>query len=143
MDSPPAGTRNGAPEPTIADLVGQVVADAEALIRGEVALAKAEIRAEIVNAREGLVALAVGGVVLAVGGLMLVIMVAHVLTDLLGVTPWGSYLIVGTVLTASGALLLRQAQQRMTRVDPVPHATIDSVRKDLEWIRQQTPSAKT
>lgn len=134
---------DGSGEPSIADLIGQVVADAEGLMRGEVRLAKAEIRAEIDNARTGVASFAIGGVILAVGGIMLVLMVARMLTDLGGIAPWGSYLIVGGVLSVTGGLLLWSAQKRMARIDPVPREMIDSVRKDLEWIAQRTPSVKT
>jgi hypothetical protein len=143
MNPLPGRTENDASEPSIAVLIGQVVADAEALMRGEVALAKAEIREEIGHARAGAASLASGGLMLAVGVIMLVIMLAHVLTDLMGIAPWGSYLILGGVLTVVGGLMLRRAQKHVSRIDPVPHETIDNVRKDLEWIRQQTPSART
>jgi hypothetical protein len=70
-------------------------------------------------------------------------MLAHLLNEVLDLSLWVSYLIVGGVFAAIGAFLLMQGINRMKQIDPVPHETIESVRKDVEWIKEQSPSDKT
>jgi hypothetical protein len=128
---------------SIADLLGEVVGDAQHLVRSEIALARQEVREELGELREGLTALAAGGGVLAVGALLLALMLVHLLADVAGLALWLSFLVVGGLLVLAGYLLVQQAQSKMARVDPVPRAAIESVRKDMEWIRQQSPSDGT
>lgn len=141
MDSQ-SPTPGGLQDPSIATLLGEVVTDAQSLVRGELELARAEVRDEIRHARKGLMELTLSGVVMAIGALMLVMMVVQLLA-VFGLELWVSYLIVGAVLTGFGYLRFKGAEKRIADIDPVPHETIDSVRKDLKWIRQPTPSDRT
>jgi hypothetical protein len=52
-------------------------------------------------------------------------------------------LIVGAIFAIGGGLLLKQGMKRIQDVDPVPRETIESVRKDVQWIKEQSPSDKT
>ena len=60
--------------------------------------------------------------------------------------PWaalGVSLLVGYTLgSIGGGLMLMQGLKRMKEVDPVPRETIESVRKDVQWIKEQNPSDK-
>jgi len=130
-------------EPSIATLVGSLVADAQDLVRKEVELAKQEVRVEVGKVKDSAISLGIGGGVLAVGGLLLVLMLVHMLADLFDIRLWISYLIVGALFAVAGAFLLQRGRSRMSEVDLVPHETIDSVRKDVEWIKEQSTSDKT
>jgi hypothetical protein len=55
---------------------------------------------------------------------------------------WLSFLIVGVVIAIIGVVMLLVGRSRLQQLDPTPHETIDSVRKDAEWIREQSPSGK-
>lgn len=126
----------------IATLLGDLLNDAQTLVRREVDLAKTEIRMEIDKARQGAIVLGIGAGAAAIGGIFLLLMVVHLLF-LLGLPLWASYLIVGAVLLIGGLIALQQGISRLKRVDPVPRETIDSVRKDVEWIKEQNPSDRT
>lgn len=134
----PAGVQQPSGEPTIAELLGEVVADAQNLVRGEIALAKQEVRQEIGEARRSALELALGGGVAAAGGMLLLVAIVQLLIAL-GLAPWLAYTIVGAVAAGIGLGLLQMARARMAELDVVPREAIQSVRKDMEWIRQQTP----
>jgi hypothetical protein len=70
-------------------------------------------------------------------------MLVHLVQDLTGLSLWVSYLIVGGLFAIIGGLLLMRGIKRMQDVDPVPRETIESVRKDVQWIKEQNPSDKT
>jgi hypothetical protein len=128
---------------SIAQLLGELIADAQELMRKEVLLAKLEVKEEINKAKDGAISLGIGGVVAAIGGLLLIQMLVHFLATVVGIPLWVSYLIVGGLLAIVGVVLLLRGKSRVTAIDPVPHETIESVRKDVEWIKEQTPSERT
>lgn len=128
---------------SIAQLLGELIADAQELMRKEVLLAKTEIKEEIDKAKQGAISLGIGAAFALLGGLFLIQMVVHLLVWAFGIPLWVSYLIVGGLLAVVGVVLLLRGKSRVSAIDPVPHATLESVRKDVEWIKEQTPSAKT
>lgn len=131
------------PEPTIAELLGGLVGDAQTLVRKEVDLAKTEVKIEVDKAKQSAMALGAGIGVAVVGGLLLSFMLVYAINELLGLSLWLSYLIVGAVFAIVGFVLLQRGAARVREIDPVPHETIDSVRKDVEWIKEQNPSDRT
>ena len=136
-----AGTRAG--DESIAQLAGELIADAQELVRKEVLLAKTEIKEEIDKARQGAISLGIGAAFALLGGLFLIQMVVHLLVWAFAIPLWVSYLIVGGLLAVVGVVLLLRGRSRVSAIDPVPHETLESVRKDVEWIKEQTPSART
>lgn len=130
-------------ETSIARLLGELIGDAQALMRREIDLAREEVSHEVGKVKQGAVVLGLGAGLAAVGGILLGHTLALLLQSLFDLAPWLSYLIVGGVLAIAGALALQQGLARMRDVDPLPRETIDSVRKDVAWIAEQNPSDKT
>lgn len=130
-------------EPSIAQLLSNLIADAQTLARKELDLAKTEIMGEVDKVRNGAVMLGAGIGLATVGGLFLVAMVAELLVEFGGLDRWLSYLIVGAVLAVIGGIVLYVGIKRFQTVDPVPRETIDSVRKDVSWLKEQSLSDRT
>jgi hypothetical protein len=131
------------PEPSLAQLLGSLIGDAQTLVRREIDLARAEITSEISKARRGAVMLGTGAGVAAVGAIFLLIAVAELLVALNLLDRWVAYLLVGGTCAIVGSLVLIIGVRRFQEVDPVPHETIDSIRKDVSWVSEQTPSDRT
>jgi uncharacterized membrane protein YqjE len=138
---PRAETPPGA-EPSIAQLLSSLIGDAQTLVRREVDLAKAEITDEIARARRGAVMLGAGIGIAAVGGLFLLIGIAEALIAFDILSRWLSYVVLGLIFAIVGVVALMVGIQRFKEVDPIPHETIDSVRKDMSWLSEQSPSDK-
>jgi hypothetical protein len=128
---------------SIADLIGGLIGDAQLLIHREIDLAKREVAIEADKVKQGAVALGIGAGVAIIGALLLGHMLVYLVQALTGLSLWLSYLIVGGIFAIAGGLLLMQGIKRMQDVDPVPRETIESVRKDVQWIKEQSPSDKT
>ncbi|HWQ11460.1 MAG TPA: phage holin family protein [Roseiflexaceae bacterium] len=128
---------------SISELLSGLIADAQNLARREIDLARREIANEVSKVRQGAIFMGAGVASATIGGILLGHMLAHLLQDAFGIALWISYLVVGGLLAIAGVILLRQGTARMSTVDPVPHETIESVRKDVEWITQQSQSDKT
>lgn len=127
-------------EPSIARLLGEIVSDAQQLVRKEFELAKHEVRVEVDKARDGAISLGIGAGVTAIGGVFLLLMVVHALVAAFGWPLWLSYLVVGGLITVVGVVLLMMGLSRVQTVDPTPRQTVDNVRKDVEWIKERNPS---
>jgi hypothetical protein len=131
-----------ADDASVAELMGGLVSDAQHLVRREIDLAKREVAIELGKVRQSAVALGIGAGVLVIGALLLAHMLVYLLQAATDLSLWVSYLIVGGIFAAAGGLLLVQGLNRLKQVDPVPRETIESVRKDVEWIKEQNPSDK-
>ena len=128
---------------SVSELITGLIADAQALVRREIDLARTEVTTELNKARQGGVLIGAGVGLAVVGGILLGHMLAYLLQDVFEIALWISYLVVGGLLTLGGVLLLRQGASRMSDISPMPHETIESVRKDVEWIKEQNPSDRT
>jgi hypothetical protein len=129
-------------EPSIAQLLSNLIADAQTLVRKEFDLAKTEIMSEVDKARQGAIMLGAGIALAAIGGLFLLAMVAELLVAL-GLDRWLAYLILGGVLAIAGGVVLFIGIKRFQTVDPVPRETIETIREDVSWLKEQSPSDRT
>ena len=129
-------------QPSIATLVGELVADAQDLVRKEIDLAKQEVRVEVGKAKDSAISLGIGAAMAAIGGLLLILMLVHLLASF-GLRLWVSYLIVGLVFAIIGGVLIMRARSKANEINLVPEASVQEVKKDVAWIKQQTNSDKT
>jgi hypothetical protein len=142
-------TDEGRPEVqgrSVGELLGEVTGDLSALMHKEVELAKlearqavelakSELKAEVTKAGKGAVLLAGAGVA---GHLVLVfvsLVVMFLLDNLMGL-EW-SALIVALLWAVVGAVLYTTGRKALREVRPVPERTIETVKEDLEWQRNQ------
>lgn len=140
LEQPPIAVPGA--EPSIAQLLGNLIADGQTLVRKEFELARQEISLEIDKVRQGAVSLGVGIGIASIGSLFLLLALAHGLAALFNIPLGLGYLIVGLVMAVIGGVLLVTGSSRLKQVDPIPHETIESVRKDVTWLKEQSPSDK-
>jgi hypothetical protein len=123
-------------ERSIGELFGQLTEDLSLLMRQEVALAKAEMSAKVSRATGDLVAVGAGGLVALLGGLAFVAAIILGLVAV-GVAPWLSALIVGAVLGVAGWVMLQRGLKDLKRVDPTPQRTVETLKDDVQWAKEQ------
>jgi len=128
-----------AAEPSIAELVSGLVNDAQELARKEVQLAKAEVREEVGKTLQASIALSIGALTVGMAALLLLFAAVYALVGLLGWSVWVSFLVVGVVVLVIGAIALLIGKSRLAQVNPVPQETIESLKEDMAWIKNQTP----
>jgi hypothetical protein len=51
---------------------------------------------------------------------------------------WAATLLVAVVLAVAGALLIMSGIGRARRIQPVPERTVQSVKENIEWMKQPT-----
>ena len=124
--------RSGRP---VAALLSDLARETSTLVRQEIALLKAELSESLARIGAGAGALVAGGVIAFSGWLALV--AAAILGLSYVLAPWLSALIVGLVVIALGAGLALFGKSRLKADALVPHRTLNSLREDEAWIRDQ------
>jgi len=126
---------DGKEERSIGELLAQLAGDTARLVRQEVLLAKVELgqKAADVGKQVGLITL--GGALAYAGLLAIVAAVILLLGEYMPV--WLSALIVGAVVMGTGYFLSQQHVNALKRLDPTPRATVQTLKEDTEWAKQQ------
>lgn len=126
-------------ERTVGELFGQLTQDLTLLVRQEIQLAQTEISAKVSRIGANLAAIVLGGFVAYMAGLAFVAALILVLHDEAGLSPWVSTLIVGAVLALAGCLLLLGGLRELKRADLTPRRTVETLKDDLKWAKEQRP----
>jgi len=129
-------------EPTLTQLMSELVGDAKQLLRQELALAKYELHAEVRKAKSALVSLGVGAGVTVIGGLLLIVMLVHLLNALTEWPLWTCYGIIGGVFALVGVVLLYQGKRLMTEIEVVPPLTVKTMKENVRWMKEKAISNK-
>ena len=123
-------------EPTITQLVGDLLADARQLMRQELALAKHEIRGEIRKATGASIALGAGIGLAALGGLLFIIAVVHLLHAVTDLPLWACYGIVAGLCAVVGFILLYLGKRQMSQIEIIPQQTVETMRENVKWMKK-------
>ena len=131
---------------SVGELLGEVTGDLSTLMHKEIELAKleanqavemakSEMKEEATKAGKGVGMLAGAGVAGHFVLVFLSLMVMFVLENAIGI-EW-SALIVALLWAVVGAVLYTMGRKALREVRPVPERTIETVKEDVEWQRNQ------
>ena len=125
-------TQNGRSVPEVLqDIVGNI----QEIIRSEVRLAKAEVKEESSKAAPPLKMIVVGA---AIGFYALGFLIFTLVMGLATVVAtWLAALIVGAVLGLIALVLITTASNRLKQVNKVPERTIESMKENVQWAKNQ------
>lgn len=119
---------------SLRELVGGVAEDARDLVRGEVALARAEVEQKVDRVTAGVISL-FGAMMLAYAGLVIVLIAAA--QALARVIPdWAASLIVGVIVLVIGTILAIAARRALSPSGMVPDRTVRNVEADARVIKE-------
>ena len=119
---------------SIADLIRSTLQDAQDLVRGEIALAKAEIRQEAKKVGAGAAALAAAAVAGFIAVVFLLTALAWGITAAFSWPAWAGFAIVGTVVLLVAVVLAMVGKKRFTSEPRMP-LTTETMRETLQWTR--------
>jgi|SRR5690242_8398431 hypothetical protein len=122
-------------EQTISELINEVATEAQAIIRSELRLARAELNEQIAAlkriSRTALPAFVLG--LYAIGFLLL----ASVYALELVLPAWLSALIVAVGVGGVAGILLGTAYRQSKSLTAKPERTIESMRENVQWAKTQ------
>ena len=119
----------------LGDLFGDLATDMSSLVRQEVALAKLEITQKAKYLGRNVGYLVVGGAV-AYAGLLAVIAAIIMLLDNY-MPAWGAALLVGVAVAGIAWLLIGKALTGLQQTDLTPRETVETLKEDAAWVKQQ------
>jgi O-antigen/teichoic acid export membrane protein len=129
----------GSSEPSLSSLVGGIINDVQVLMKQEVALARKELAEELQKAKQAAISLGIGIGIASVGGLLLILMLVFLLNWAAPAIPlWACFGIVGGVFVLAGVGLLALAKKKAESIHVVPERTAETMKENLQWIKNPT-----
>ena len=126
----------GRDERSLGELFAELAHETSTLVRQEVNLAKTEMSQKASRAGRHVGVMAAGGAV-AYAGLLAILAALIVLLN--NVMPlWLSALLVGIVVAVVGYLLVRRALDALKQEDFAPRETMETLKEDQQWAKDQT-----
>ena len=122
--------------PSLGDLFADLSRQMTTLVRQEIALATTEMTHKATRVGKDVGFLAVGGAVAYAG--LLAIIAAAILFLAKVLDPGVAALIVGLVVAVIGYVLVKRGLDALTREDLAPRQTIDTIKENAEWAKEQT-----
>jgi hypothetical protein len=122
---------------SIADVIRTAIHDAQDLVRGEIALAKAEMRQEVsrISGAAGMLAAAAVAALLAVVAALFAI--AWGISEGLGWPAWAGFAIVTVVVALAAGVLGYIGKRRLSAERHMP-LTVDTLKENMKWMRART-----
>jgi uncharacterized membrane protein YqjE len=114
------------------DIVGNV----QEMVRSEVRLARVELREEASKTARAGAMLAAGGVLAIVAAVFLLVCIAQLLDMVM--PDWAAALVIAIALGIPAAVMVSRGRERLHV--PMPEKTIENVKENVEWMKNQTKS---
>jgi hypothetical protein len=123
-------------ERSLGELFADLARETSTLVRQEVTLARTEMTQKVTQvARDG-GTIGIGGAIAYAGFLAIV---PALILGLGQVLPlWLSALIVGLVVAGVGYGVIQRGVSALKRANLTPHETIETLKEDAEWAKDQT-----
>jgi uncharacterized membrane protein YqjE len=140
-EPPPGPDQDDLRERPIGELLKQLSEETTRLVHQEIELAKAELTQKGKQAGMGAGLFGAAG---ALGFLALAALTTCFILALDAAMPaWLAALLVAVVYGGIAAVLAVRGRAKVRQaVPPVPEQTIETIKEDVQWVKNQTPSAK-
>jgi hypothetical protein len=123
-------------ERSVSDVFQDILRNLQEMVRSEIRLAKVEIRGELKQAVSAAVWVAAGGAAAMSAGIFLLWTLAYALATRMSM--WAATLIVALGMAAAAAALIMSGIRRAQHIHAIPERTVESVKENLEWMKQPT-----
>ena len=120
---------------SISEILQDALRNLQDIVRSEVRLAKTEVREEVVKAKSATLLTAIGVLCGIFALFFMLLAVIYALT--LMVPNWAAALIVAAVLLAGALIGVIAGLKQFKRVHPAPEKTIDTMKENVAWVKQQ------
>lgn len=121
---------------TVADVLQDIVANIQQIIRDEFRLAKVELKEKGARASRPAGMLATGA---ALGFYALGFVLVAAMFALSIVMPhWLAALLIALFLGIAAVTLVSASIGDLKQIDPVPEKTVQTVKENVQWVKEQT-----
>jgi uncharacterized membrane protein YqjE len=135
-----AGADTGNQQEGLGTIFAGILKDLQDLLRGEIQLAKTELREDVAAMGKGAGVLAAAALFGLTGFIFLMLGVTYLLNK--WVQMWIAAGIVAVALLLVAAILAGSGRKQLSAANLKPEQTIESLKEDKEWAKQQISSVK-
>jgi uncharacterized membrane protein YqjE len=128
--------QQGGRERPMTEVLKDIITNVQEMVRSEVRLARVEIREETSKTARAGAMLAAGGVLGIIAGVFGLVFIAQLLDMVM--PDWAATLIIALALGIAAAVLISKGRSRLHV--PTPEKTIENVKENVEWMKNQTKS---
>ena len=121
-------------ERSVSEVLQDILRNLQEMVRSEIRLAKVEIRGEVTHAVSSGAWIAIGGLAAMSAWSFLMWAAAYALATRMSM--WAATLMVGVVMAAAAAVFIMNGLRKAKRLHPIPARTVESVKENLEWMKQ-------
>jgi uncharacterized membrane protein YqjE len=125
-----------AEERSVSDVLQDILRNLQDMVRAEIRLAKVEVREEGRRAVSSGIWIGAGAVAAASAWIFVLWTLAYALATRM--PTWAATLVVALAMAAAAAVLIKGGMDRIKRIQPIPERTVESVKENLEWMKQPT-----
>ena|SRR5213596_3598181 len=122
----------------LGELFSELGNETSALVRQEIALAKAELTQKATKLGKNTAYLAVGGAVAYAAFLAVMAALIFALGEALPL--WAAALIVGIVFGMVAAILIYEGINKLKRMNLAPRQTVETLKEDAQWLKHHVTS---
>jgi hypothetical protein len=122
---------------SLGELFGELSEQTSTLVKKEIELARHEVTRSVTSLGRDAAVIGLGAAIAYAGLIVLLIGIGWLLVTI-GLPVWMSFVLVGLVVLAIGAFLAWRSIQSMKKTSVVPERTVETVRDDVEWAKDQT-----
>ena len=120
---------------TMSEVLQDIVANIQEIVRSEFRLAKVEIHEETTKAIRSSIPLVIGALLSLYALGFILLAVVHALS--LVVDAWLAALIVGVGVLVISMILVSVGRKRFKQVKVVPEKTVVTVKENVQWAKHQ------
>ena len=120
----------------VSDVLQDVLKNLQELVHSEVQLLRVEVREDATRALSGATWLGLGAINVFLAWMMLLWAAVFALAPVMPL--WGATLVVSGFTAVVAVMLLVLGRRRLQRLRPQPERTIQTMKENLEWIKQST-----
>ncbi|MBV9958650.1 MAG: phage holin family protein [Acidobacteria bacterium] len=138
----PARANEQAELENLPTLFGRLGDDVMTLLDTKLNLLKIEVKEDADKYVRSGVMIAIGGVIAAIGFALVNVAVAFFVSTLFAFqNPALNYalgfIITGAAYLLIGGILIMLMKSKLSKVDPVPHRSVEELRKDKQWLKKE------
>lgn len=123
------------PDESLSSLLQRMTHDVSDLVSTQIQLAKVELKEDLGRAGKGAGMLGGGAFAGYLAVLLLSFALAFALDEIVHTAV--AFLIVGAIYAAIAAVLFFKGRDEINTATPVAEQTTESLKEDMEWVRQQ------
>jgi len=122
---------------SLGELFAELSEKTSTLVKKEIELARHEMTRSATDMARKSAMIGVGGAIAYAGFIVLLIGAAWLLATI-GLPTWVAFALAGGIALAVGAFLAMRAAQALKTVSVVPERTVETIKQDVEWAKEQT-----